>query len=156
MIERIVDPSKLRHFPEDGKIELYWIYTSGRAGDYFFKKLMNEGKFTASKCKKCGKVYLPPRIYCEKDFGETEFIEVSGEGEVRSFTIARLDAYERELQKPEIYALIQIDGTNSLLIHLLGEVEPENVKIGMKVKPILKPKEKREGKITDILYFKPI
>jgi uncharacterized OB-fold protein len=153
MMEKITDPTKLRHW--EGKVEAYWVYTSGKAGDYFFKKLKEEGKFTAAKCKKCGKVYFPPRIYCEKDFEETEFIDVSGEGEVKSFTIARLDPYERELPKPQIYALIHIYGTDGLLIHLLGEVKPENVKIGMKVRPVLKPKEEREGRITDILYFKP-
>lgn len=154
MIEKIVNPKELRHW--DGKIELYWIYTSGRAGDEFFKKLKKDGKFLAAKCKKCGKVYFPPRIYCEKDFSETEFVEVNCEGRVRAFTVARLDAHERELEKPEIYAVIDIDGTDGCLIHLLGEVEPENIKVGMKVKPVLKSKEEREGRITDILYFKPL
>ncbi len=153
MIEKIVNPKELRHW--DGLIDVYWIYTSGTAGDYFFKKLKEEGKFTAAKCKKCGRVYFPPRIYCEKDLSETEFIEVSGEGTVRAFTVARLDVYEKPLEKPEIYAIIDIDGTDGCIIHLLGEVEPEEVKVGMKVKPVLKEKEKREGRITDILYFKP-
>ena len=154
MIEKIVNPKELRHW--DGKIELYWVYTSGKAGDEFFKKLKDEGKFFAAKCKKCGKVYFPPRIYCEKDFSETEFVEVSGEGCVRAFTVARLDLYEKLLEEPEIYAVIDIDGTDGSLIHLLGEVEPEKVEVGMRVKPVLKPKEEREGKITDILYFKPL
>ena len=154
MIEKIVNPKELRHW--DGLIDVYWIYTSGTAGDYFFKKLKEEGKFTAAKCKKCGRVYFPPRIYCEKDFSETEFIEVSGEGTVRAFTVARLDINEKPLEKPEIYAIIDIDGTDGCIIHLLGEVEPEEVKVGMRVKPVLKDKDKREGRITDILYYKPV
>jgi len=153
MIEKIVNPKELRHW--DGRIDVYWIYTSGTAGDYFFKKLKEEGKFTAAKCKKCGRVYFPPRIYCEKDFSETEFVEISGEGTVRAFTVARLDINEKPLEKPEIYAIIDLDGTDGCIIHLLGEVEPEKVEVGMKVKPVLKDKDKREGKITDILYFKP-
>ena len=153
MIEKITNPKELRHW--DGRIELYWIYTSGKAGDEFFKKL-KEDKFLAAKCKKCGKVYFPPRIYCERNFSETEFVEVSGEGKVRTFTVARLDAYGNPLDEPEIYAVIDMDGTDGCLIHLLGEVKPEDVEIGMRVKPVLKPKEKRKGKITDILYFKPL
>ncbi len=153
MIEKIVNPKELRHW--DGKIELYWVYTSGEAGDKFFKALKEEGKFIAAKCKKCGRVYFPPRMYCEKDFSDTEYVEVSGEGKVRAFTIARLDINEEPMEKPQIYAIIDIDGTDGCLIHLLGEVEPENVQVGMKVKPVLKSKEEREGRITDILYFKP-
>ncbi len=153
MIEKIVNPKELRHW--DGKIELYWIYTSGEAGDKFFKELKN-GKFLASKCKKCGRVYFPPRIYCEFDFSDTEFVEISGEGKIRAFTIARLDVNEKPLEKPLVYAIIDLDGTDGCIIHLIDEVKPEDVHVGMKVKPVLKPQEEREGKITDILYFKPL
>lgn len=153
MIEKIVDPKELRHW--DGRIELYWVYTSGAAGDAFFKKLKEEGKFIAAKCKKCGKVYFPPRIYCEFDFNETEFVEISGEGKVIAFTVAKLDVYENPMD-PEIYAVIELDGTDGRIIHLLGEVKPEDIYIGMRVKPVLKKKEEREGRISDILYYKPV
>lgn len=151
--EKIVDPGELRHV--EGKIELYWIYTSGEAGDRFFKALKDEGKFLAAKCTCCGKTYFPPRIYCEYDFSETEFVEISGEGCVRAFTVATLDINEEPLENPEIYAIIDLDGTDGSIIHLLGEVDAEDVCAGMKVKPVLKSKEEREGRITDILYFKP-
>jgi hypothetical protein len=150
--EKIVNPTELKHW--EGKIELYWVYTSGNAGDEFFKAL-KEDKFIAAKCKKCGMVYFPPRIYCEYDFSETEYVEVSGEGSIRAFTVARLDKNEEPLEKPEIYAIIDLDGTDGCILHLLDEVKPEDVYIGMRVKPVLKAKDAREGKITDILYFKP-
>jgi len=41
------------------------------------------------------------------------------------------------------------------LVHRLGEVEPEEVEIGMPVEIVLKPKEERIGSILDIKYFKP-
>jgi uncharacterized OB-fold protein len=44
------------------------------------------------------------------------------------------------------------------ILHLLEEVEPDPVKIhiGMKVQAVWKPKEERQGAITDIKYFRPI
>jgi len=154
LIEKIISPKELKHW--DGIIDVYWIYTSGEAGDKFFKALKEDGKFIAAKCKKCGWVYFPPRMYCEKDFSETEYIEVSGKGKVKAFTIARLDLKEKELQDPQIYAIIDIDGTNGCIVHLLGEVDPKDLRHGLEVEPVLKKKEEREGKITDILYFRPI
>jgi hypothetical protein len=150
--EKIVDPSELRHW--GGKIELYWIYTSGEAGDKFFKTLKEEGKFIATKCKKCGRVYFPPRMYCEYDFSETDYQEISGKGCVRAYTIARLDREEKPMEKPEIYAVIDLEGTDGCIIHLLG-VDEESVEIGMEVEPVLKDKSERKGDINDILYFKP-
>ncbi len=152
--EKIVDAGELKHI--EGKIELYWIYTSGEAGDRFFKALKDEGKFLAAKCTCCGKTYFPPRIYCEYDFSETEFVEISGEGCVRAFAVATLDNNEESLKNPEIYAIIDMDGTDGCIIHLLGEMDAEDIRVGMKVKPVLKSKEEREGRITDILYFKPV
>jgi len=35
------------------------------------------------------------------------------------------------------------------------DANPEEVYIGMKVKPVLKDKSEREGKITDIVCYKP-
>jgi hypothetical protein len=151
--EKIVDPAELRHW--GGKIELYWIYTSGEAGDRFFKALRDEGKFIAAKCKKCGRVYFPPRMYCEFDFSETEYQEISGKGRVRAYTVAWLDKDEKPLEKPEIYAIIDMEGTDGCMIHLLGEVEEDQVEIGMEVEPVLRDKSEREGTINDILYFKP-
>ncbi|MCS7119203.1 MAG: Zn-ribbon domain-containing OB-fold protein [Archaeoglobaceae archaeon] len=152
MIDKIVDPEKLRHFPPGGgKIELYWLYTSGKAGNEFFRKL-REGKFIAARCKKCGRRYFPPRIFCEFDFSETEFFEISGEGCVEAFTIAKLDLNENPME--EIIALIKLEGTDGRILHLIGEAK--DVCIGMKVKPVLKKVDEMTGTISDIKYFKPV
>ena len=42
------------------------------------------------------------------------------------------------------------------IMHMLGEVDPKDLKIGMKVKAVWKKAEERTGAITDILYFKPV
>jgi uncharacterized OB-fold protein len=54
--------------------------------------------------------------------------------------------------------VIDIDGASKGIgiMHLLGEVKPEEVKIGMRVKAVWKPAAERQGAITDIAYFKPL
>jgi uncharacterized OB-fold protein len=152
MIEKIVDPEKMRHFPpKGGKIELYWVYTSGRAGEEFFRKL-REGKFIAAKCKKCGHRYFPPRIYCEFDFSETEFYEITGEGCVEAFTVATLDLNEEPME--EVIAMIKLDNTDGRIIHVIKDAK--DVCIGMKVKPVLRRPEEMKGNISDIAYYKPV
>jgi hypothetical protein len=39
---------------------------------------------------------------------------------------------------------------------MLGEIDPKDVKIGMRVKAVWKPIRQRVGSINDIRYFKPI
>lgn len=42
-------------------------------------------------------------------------------------------------------ALIAFPNAEGGIIHKLGEVEPEDIKIGMEVEAVLKPKEERRG-----------
>jgi len=54
--------------------------------------------------------------------------------------------------------VIEIDGASKGMgiMHMLSEVDPGDIEIGMKVKAVWKRPEEREGAITDILYFKPV
>jgi uncharacterized OB-fold protein len=54
--------------------------------------------------------------------------------------------------------VIEIDGAapGMGILHLIDEVDPWQVEIGMKVKAVWKPAEERQGAITDIRYFEPV
>ena len=63
-----------------------------------------------------------------------------------------------QLEKPKMPAVIEIDGASPGMgiLHLLGEVDPDVLEIGMRVQAIWKPPEERSGSITDIAYFRPL
>jgi hypothetical protein len=81
---------------------------------------------------------------------------VAIKGKVYTYTIAYYDLDERRLQQPVILALISFDGVCGGLVHKLGEVEPEGVRIGMPVEAVFKSPQERTGSILDIQYFKPV
>jgi len=153
-LEKISDAQQIRHWP--GHMETDYIYTMGVAGERFFNEIKKNGKILGAKCKKCGLVYVPPRMYCERCFEKLEqWLDVGKRGTVHTYTIAHIDLDGSKLKEPTVYAMIKIDGTDGGLIHKIGEVAQEKVKIGMKVEAVFKPKEKREGSINDIRHFKP-
>lgn len=141
-----------------GEIPLEYIYTYGRAGERYFRTLMEKGTFLGAKCEKCDITYVPPRNYCEKCFERLEdnFVEVPSTGEVHTFTVLYKNLDGTEKEEPAIMAMIRLNGTDGGVVHYLGEVDPEEVEIGMQVKAVLKPKRERKGGITDIKYFKPL
>ena len=152
--ERIWEPEKTRFVKGDMEAEKY-VYTAGLAGEEFLKGL-KEGKLLASKCPKCGTSYLPARSFCEKCFSEiTDFFEVEESGEVETFTVQYVDKEGKPLEKPVIWAIIKFYGIEGGIFHKLGEVEPEEVYIGMPVRPVFKQEKERKGSIHDIAYFKP-
>jgi uncharacterized OB-fold protein len=64
----------------------------------------------------------------------------------------------KRLEDPQIPAVIDIDGasTGMGILHMLSEMEPDDVKMDMQVEAVWKPAAERQGAITDILYFKPL
>lgn len=149
-VDRIERPEDFRHW--FGDMEAQYVYTSGIAGDKFFTEL-KKGRILATKCTKCGKVFVPPRMYCEDCFCElSEWVEVPNKGKVDTFTVVHVDRDENRLENPEIWAFIRIEDTDGGFVHRLN-VPAEFVTIGMPVKAVFKKEKDREGRITDILYF---
>ncbi len=131
-------------------------YTAGIAGERFFRAIKEEGQFLATVCLECDITYLPPRLYCEQCFAHLdEWVEVAPSGQVHTFTVVHQDLDEQALPEPRILAFITFDDADGGLVHDLGEVEAEDVYLGMAVEPVLKPQAERRGSITDIEYFRP-
>jgi len=140
----------------EGQIPMSYIYTVGRAGEKFFRELIN-GKIFGAKCEACNITYVPAKIFCEKCFArlEDKYLDVGTKGKVYTFTQC-YETYEGiRKEKPSIVAVIQIDGTQGFLVHWLGEINFEKVCIGLPVEAVFKTKKDREGSILDIKYFKP-
>jgi len=154
-LEKLRDLREIRHWP--GHMETDYIYTLGVAGERFFQEIKKNGKIMGAKCKQCGIIYVPPRMYCERCFEKLqEWINVGKRGMVHTYTVAYIDLSGAKLKEPTIYAVIKFDGANGGFVHKLAEIDHEKVKIGMKVEAVFKPMEKREGSINDIRYFKPV
>jgi uncharacterized OB-fold protein len=156
-LEKQTDPTSPMHWR--GDMQADYFYPSGVAGDKFFKHMMQSDTFLTSKCMKCKKVYCPPRLYCEDCFEEipdSNWKEVPPIGKVKLYTVAKLNAHGKKLANPKVMALINIDGTDSAILGIIGSNDVNKDFTGVKVKAIFRPKDKREGTIKDILYFEEI
>ncbi len=140
-----------------GKIKVPYEWTAGEAPGKFLAALRDNGRIIGAKCAGCGRVYVPPQEYCGRCFdAPVEYIDVSDEGEVVSFTVVHrpLIDLERPLPAPFTLALVRLDGADTAMVHYLGGTAAEKIRCGMRVKAVWK--EEREGSILDILYFKPL
>jgi uncharacterized OB-fold protein len=141
----------------EGAIPLQNRYTMGLAGERFFRTIKDEARFTATYCPECDYTYMPPRLYCERCFGELkEWVEVPNRGTVYAYTTVHYDLEENPLDTPQVVALIEMEGCDGVFVHLLGAVDPDDVCIGMPVEAVFKREAERTGEITDIAYFRPI
>jgi uncharacterized OB-fold protein len=111
----------------------------------------------ANKCIKCEVVWIPPRPRCPECFQEIDdksWLEVGPQGTLRHVTIVRYEHPSQPMKPPFAYGLIDLDGANRAIVHLILDADFRKLKPGMRVKPILSPD--RKGNILDISYFTPI
>jgi len=136
---------------------LRYAWDTGVAIGRFLSELKN-GRIIGRRCDRCQRVLVPPRMFCERCFHPTTAWQlVKDSGTINTYSESHIRWDVSPLEEPILIAVIEIDGASSGgLLHYLGEVKAEDLRIGMRVKAVWKPAEERQGSILDIRYFKPL
>jgi hypothetical protein len=120
---------------------------------------LKAGRLVGRSCSACNRILIPPRMFCESCFRPTDrWVPLEDTGTVLTFSRCYVTWNMVQLEKPEIPAVIEIDGASRGMgiMHMLGEVDPDTLEIGTRVQAVWKPPEERTGSITDIAYFRPL
>jgi len=129
----------------------------------FWRETPRRYNLGGSKCTMCGTAYFPPRAVCPTCAHHRESIEkmvpyqLSGDGEVVSYTIVHEPAEGFEMQVPYVLALVKTR-EGPVLTGQVVDLEPADVRIGLKVRATFR-KLREEGKAGVIHYgykFSPI
>ncbi|MDY7035657.1 MAG: Zn-ribbon domain-containing OB-fold protein [Thermodesulfobacteriota bacterium] len=137
--------------------EAYFEASTGRLSP-FFRELKENKKILGSKCPDCQVVYCPPIADCPKCWGRNEWVEIGPKGTLIAFSYVPSvisnapPAVELGFDPPYGFGLIQLDGADTSLLHFVREIDVEDLRPGLRVEAVMR--EKREGYITDIAYFK--
>ena len=138
-----------------GQIYIPNIYSAGAVGSRFLTELRDSKRIVGTRCPACNRVYVPARSVCKDCFGQLdEWVEVSDKGTVLSYSVCHQPNPVQPVEAPLVYGIIQLDGADTGLVHMLGELDFEQLRIGMRVQAVFK--EERAASILDIKYFKPL
>ena len=157
-------PLKDRDFAErrvlfvEARPRLRYAWDTGIAVGRYLAELKN-GRLIGRRCRRCGRVLVPPRMFCEECFRPTdEWVYVQDTGTVNTYSISYLRWDASRLETPSIPAVIEIDGASPGMgiLHMLDEVRPDDVTVGMRVRAVWKPPRQRTGSVLDIRYFRPL
>lgn len=135
-------------------LKVPYRYNMGKVGSKFFIEIRDHKKIFGLRCCKCQITYVPPRATCGKCFNLLQdWIEVSDQGTLETFTIVNYTTAVQPVAAPLIYGIVKLEGADTGLTHLIGETDPGKLRIGMRLKAVFK--DERRGNMLDILYFKP-
>jgi uncharacterized OB-fold protein len=136
-------------------VELDYLYEASPEESAFFRGLA-EGRLLGQRCPTCGKVYVPPRGACPVDGVPTkEEVELPDTGIVTTFCIVNVPFTGQKIQIPYVSAYVLLDGADIAFLHLIQEIPAEEVRMGMRVQAVWKPREEWGTTIENIKHFRP-
>ncbi len=98
-----------------------------------------------------GSVMVPPKEYDPDTCASLdEIVDVSDEGVVTSWSWVSAPRPQQPLDHPFAYALVQLDGTSTPVLHVVDAGDESAMKTGMRVKA--RWAEETQGVITDFVF----
>ena len=146
-----------RYLVNKYQTDLHYGWSAGVATARFLRGLKNK-EIWGRHCDGCGRTMVPPRMYCEICYRNTDrWVKLKDTGKVVTYSVAYVNSDASRRSEPIVIAVIEVGGASPLMgiLHLLGGVRPEGVRIGMPVEAVWRPDGERTGAITDIMYFRP-
>ncbi|MGD2248694.1 MAG: Zn-ribbon domain-containing OB-fold protein [Candidatus Methanofastidiosia archaeon] len=105
---------------------------------------LTNGKILATRCKNCGKVFLPPRGDCPCGKEDIEWFEMNPEATLFTYTVIMFAPESMSDKAPYVVAIGKHEEDTRMLAHLFAN--PNDIKVGMKVK--LVPQQLEKDRIT--------
>lgn len=129
---------------------------SASAEESRFLRGIAEGRLLAQRCPACHKVYVPPRGACPVDGVPTEGeIELPGRGIVTTFCIVNVPFLGQRIDPPYVTAYILLDGADIAFQHLVLGCDATEVRMGMRVEAVWKPRDQWGTSMENIDHFRP-
>ncbi len=137
------------------KVSLDYDYAASPEESLFYRGL-NEGRIMGQRCPTCQKVYVPPRSACPSDGTPTvEEVELSQTGTITTFCVVNVPFLGQKITPPYVSAYVLLDGADIAVLHLILGVPADEVRMGMRVKAVWKPKDEWAYSLENIDHFAP-
>ncbi len=141
-------------------VDVPYGYDSGYYVGRYLTELKENARILGVRCPSCGKVYVPPRVTCGPCFTKTtEFVHVSDKGTIRAFTVTTVPFTNPNTGEPKklpfTAAYIQLDGSDSNILHCVNETDQTKLRTGMRVQAVFSG-ERTGDHFTDIIHFRII
>lgn len=136
-------------------VRLRYTHTAAPGEAAFLRGLL-EGRLTGQRCPECGQVYIPPRRSCPADGVPcTDEVQLPDTGTVTTFCIVNFPYPGQQIAPPFVAASVLLDGADIAFQHLVLGCEPDEVRMGMRVRAVWKPRDEWGMSLQNISHFEP-
>jgi uncharacterized OB-fold protein len=136
-------------------ISLDYLYAASPEESAFFAGLA-EGRLIGQRCPVCHKVYVPPRGACPVDgVPTTDEVELPPTGTITTFCIVNVPFLGQKIAPPYVSAYVLLDGADIAIQHLILDIPADEVRMGMRVEAVWRPRDEWGTTIENIAHFRP-
>ena len=136
-------------------VRLHYEHTAS-PGESEFLRGLAAGRLLGQRCPACGKVYIPPRAACPTDGIPTAGeVELPDTGTVTTFCVVNVPFRGQRVPTPYVAAAIVLDGADIPFQHLILGCDPGEVRMGMRVAAVWKPRDQWGTTVENIDHFRP-
>lgn len=137
--------------------DIKYSWAAGEAISEFLHQL-EEGELVGRRCDECERTLFPPRMFCEECYRDTDaWVTLDQKGTIETYSISYLDTDANRIEDPILVGVVTLDDAadHHGLMHYFGDMDEDEIEIGMTVEPVWKPEDEREGSVRDIAYWAP-
>jgi hypothetical protein len=136
-------------------VRLAYDYAASPEESKFFRGLA-EGRILGQRCPTCQMVYVPPRGACPVDgVPTTDEVELPDKGTVTTYCIVNVPFLGQKIKPPYVSAYVLLDGADIAFLHLILDTQADEVRMGMRVEAVWKPRDEWGTTIENISHFRP-
>lgn len=103
-----------------------------------FIKFLEDGKIVGTKCKKCGKVYFPPRADCVECLSnDIDWVPLSGKCKLVTYTVVYFSPPRFRFDCPYALGVAQFAEGPMVFAPFSKDIKQEEIKIGMNLQLVV-------------------
>ena len=112
-----------------------------------FVTFLEQGKVMATRCKKCGASYFPPKMDCPRCLSsDVEWSQITGNGKLLTYTVVNYGPTGFENDAPYILAVTEFGDGLKVFGRLSRDISQGDIKVGMRLK--VTPVKLANGRIS--------
>ncbi len=136
-------------------VDLNYKHTASPQESIYLRGLA-EGKLIGGRSEAGGRVYFPPRGANPTDGTPTnDLVELPDKGTVTTFCIVNVPFLGQRIKPPYVAAYVLLDGADIPFLHLVLGCDASEVRMGMRVEAVWKPREEWGHGMANIDHFRP-
>jgi hypothetical protein len=136
-------------------VHLRYVHTASAAESVYLRGLA-EGRLIGQRCPACGKVYIPSRGVCPADgVPAVSEVELPDTGTVTTFSVVNVGYPGQRVTPPYVAAAVLLDGADIAFQQLILGCDPSEVRMGMRVRAVWRPREEWGTRAENISHFAP-